>query len=437
MTDNIIKNFTRYVSTNVLGMIGLSCYILGDTFFIAKALGTDGIASLNFCIPIYCIISGLGLMIGIGGSIKYTIFKSQQKNQQANAIFTHSLIFGIIIGVIFLIVGVFFSVPISKLLGADSSILQMTNSYLLTILLFSPFFIVNNTMLAFIRNDGNPSLSMMAMLAGSFSNIILDYIFLFPIPMGMFGAALATGLAPIISLGVLSLHFLRKKNSFTLAKCLLKIKYIKDIASLGFSAFIVEASSGLVLIVFNLVILGLAGKVGVAAYGIVANIALVVIAIFTGIAQGIQPMLSGGHGTGDTRLLSKVLYYATILSFGVATIVYFLVFWYTSSIIAVFNSENNQALSTMAEKGFVIYFLGFFFAGLNIISAAFLSAVENPKEACFISLTRGCFTIIPIVLILPLFLSMDGVWLSFVLAEFIAFVLVLILLWRYKKRCVL
>ena len=434
MNKNVIlKNFLKYVSLNVLGMIGLSCYILADTFFVSNALGANGLAALNFSISIYCIINGAGLMIGMGGATKYAILKAQIKYEEANAIFTHTASIGLGVGIVFTLIGIFFTTSIAKLLGADESTLSMTVSYLTTILCFSPCFILNNVLIAFVRNDGNPKLSMTAMLIGSLSNIILDYVFIFPLGMGMFGAAFATGLAPVISMGVLSLHFIKKHNKFKFTKSKVSIKSIGDILSLGLSAFITEVSSGIVLIVFNLVILRFEGNIGIAAYGIVANFALVVTAIFTGIAQGIQPLASNGYGTKDQKLLKHVLRYAFILSSAIAAIVYVLVFTGSEHIIAAFNSENNRALIPIAINGFKLYFIGFFFAGLNIIACAFLSAIEQPKKAFLISSIRGCIAIVPLVFILSNWLGMNGVWLSFVFTEVIAVSFTVIHLLHIKK----
>jgi len=422
------------VSLNVIGMIGLSCYILADTFFVSNALGSNGLAALNFSIPIYCIINGAGLMIGIGGATKYSILKSQNEDKKANSIFSNTVIIGMATGVVMLIVGIFLSTSIAKLLGAEGTTLTMASTYLTIILCFSPFFILNNIMIAFIRNDGDPRLSMAAMLTGSFTNIVLDYIFIFPLSMGMFGAAFATGLAPIISLCILSLHFIKQKNNFKLIKCKVNIKNIKNILGLGLSSLITEISSGLVLILFNLVILGITGIIGVAAYGIVANVALVVISIFTGIAQGIQPLLSEGYGKKDSILIKQVLKYAITLSLVLATIIYILTFLLSDNIIAAFNSENNAELISIAKNGLKLYFTGFFFAGFNIIIAAFLSATAKMKGAFVVSVMRGCIAIIPCLLILTAFLGMKGVWLSFTFAEIITTITAIMFLTKLRLK---
>ncbi len=416
--DSVPVLFTRYVSLNVMGMIGLSCYILADTYFVSKALGASGLASLNLAISVYSIISATGLMFGIGGATRFAILKTQGEDEEASRVFTWTAVMGLITGLIFAALGLF-SGAVAMRLGADKETFEMTDTYLKVILCFAPCFILNNVVLAFVRNDRNPALSMTAMLTGSIGNVILDYLFMFPLSMGIFGAAFATGLAPAMSLAVLSLHFIKKKNTFRIKNVRPALGRSKNILMPGLSSFITEVSSGIVLIVFNLVIIGLAGNTGVAAYGIVANLALVVIAVFTGIAQGIQPLASTGYGRDDKKMLGQVLGYAAGLAVILAVSVYIVVSLCSDPIIHIFNSEGNQALIPIARSGIRLYFTGFLFAGINILAAAFLSAVMQPKLAFIISVVRGGAAILPMVLVLSRIFGMNGVWLSFPLAEFI------------------
>ena len=247
--------------------------------------------------------------------------------------------------------------------------------------------------------------------------IALDYLFMFPFSMGMSGAAIATGLAPVISMGVLSLHLFSKKSTLSILRCRWSLREAISILSPGVSSFITELSSGIVLMVFNLVILSLAGNTGVAAYGIVANLALVVTAVFTGIAQGLQPLASRSYGAGDGNALKLVFRYGAMLSIVLSVCIYAGANTYWQGIIAIFNSEGSQDLVPIARRGIQLYFAGFLFAGVNIVSAAFLSAVVETGKAFCISIVRGCLAIIPLAFLLPGIWGMDGVWLSFVLAE--------------------
>lgn len=413
------RTFCRYVSCNVLGMIGLSCYILADTFFVARALGSDGLAALNFTIPAYTAMSATGLMLGVGGATRSTLLRSRQSEREANAVFTTLMGTGLVLSLLFVAIGIFAAPNLAHLLGANGETLPLATPYLRILMLYAPAFLTNQILLAYVRNDNNPQLAMTAMLAGSFANILLDYVFMFPLSMGMVGAAVATGFSPLINLGILSLHFFRKSRKLHFVRCHVRLREIGHAVRLGISTWITEISSGVVLAVFNLVILRISGNIGVAAYGIVANIALVETAIFTGIAQGIQPLISRAHGAKEPKTLRQYRRDALLLALALAGILYAVILIWSDPIIAVFHEEGNQTLITLAKDGLHLYFLGFFLAGINIIMASYLSASERPAAGFWISMARGCLAILPLVLILSAWLGMTGVWLSFSGSEII------------------
>lgn len=431
--QHLTKRFLKYVSFNIIAMIGFSCYILADTFFIADALGSNGLAALNFSISFFSILQGLGLMIGIGGATRFSILKTDSSQKKQSIVYMHSLTMGGFVALVFVIISIFFTTPLSRILGADEITLPLTKVYLSTILGFSPFFIMNNILLAFIRNDNNPKLSMTAMLISSFSNIILDYIFMFPLSLGILGAAVATGLSPIISLCVLSIHFIQKKQGFHLCRFKIHISEFIDIILLGLSSFIGELASAISLFTFNLVILKLAGNTGVAAYGIIANIALIATAVFTGAAQGIQPLASEYYGKRDIGSIRDILRFGTITCIVLALIMYAVVFLFSDLIVAIFNSEGNKMLAEIANSGLKIYFAGYFFAGVNIVFIAFLSAVSQSKPAMLLSVLRSCVFLVPFVLLLSMIFGTYGVWLSFVITEVLVFLISVFWLMSFKK----
>lgn len=413
------REFVKYSSLNVLGMIALSCYILADTFFVSKALGSDGLAALNLAIPVYSFIHGSGLMIGMGGGIKYSIVKSQGDEKRADQIFTNGAVLTAVIAGGFFLLGLFGSGPLARLLGADGAVYEMTRIYLQVILLFAPMFMTNNLLLCFIRNDGAPQLSMAAMITGSLSNVVLDYVFMFPFGMGIFGAVLATGLAPVISILVLSPYLIRRKNQFHLRKCRISGRLALGIFSSGLPSLITEVSSGIVIIVFNTIILGIAGNIGVAAYGVITNLSLVVTAIYTGISQGIQPILSRSYGTGNQKDVQSILRYALTAEALVSAVVYLCVFFGADLIAAVFNSENNAVLQDIAVTGLKLYFTACVFAGFNIIISVYFTSTENALPAHVISILRGFIVIIPMAFILSAAAELLGVWAAFPATELI------------------
>lgn len=411
------KEFFQYVILNICGMVGLSCYILADTFFVSKDLGPNGLTALNLAIPIYSFIHGSGLMFGMGGATKYSIYRGQKEYNNANKYFTNAIHIMSALAVVFMLTGILFSEKLTILLGADKNVFHMTKTYLQVILLFAPAFLANDTLICFVRNDGNPKLSMIAMLTGSFSNIILDYIFIFPLNMGILGAVLATGLAPVISLIVLSRHWFIKQNQFHLVRINPSFRLTGTIISLGIPSFITEIASGIVMIVFNAIILNLQGNIGVAAYGIVANLSLVVVSIYTGIAQGLQPILSRVYGYGERDSQKQILIYALKTMMVISCGIYLFFLLSASPIVSVFNSEQNEQLQQIAVTGLKLYFTAIPFVGFNIIISAYFTSTEKALPAQTISLSRGFLIIIPMAFFLSFLLEMTGVWLSFPITE--------------------
>ena len=420
--------FRRYAAPGVLGMIGISCYILADTFFVAKGTGSLGLAALNIAIPAYNLMNGLGLMVGVGGATHYSLCRAQGDAAEADRTFTHTLLLGLCIALVFVLTGTFGVVPLSRLLGANAETLDMTAVYLRLLLCFAPFFVTNNIMIAFVRNDGEPGRAMAGMIAGSLFNIVFDWVFIFPCGLGMFGAALATGASPLVSLLVLSGHLRRPSRGFHLRRERLRPRLLPRICAPGLSSLVSELASGITLLLINLVLLRIAGNTAVAAYGVIANLALVESAIFTGLSTGVQPLISRSAEADRRRLLRWTVTTALVIS----ALMYVLVFVFASPITAVFNSEHDPALAACAVPGLRIYFAGFLAACINIIAAAYFSAGQASR-GFIISLVRSIIAIPPVLFALSALLGVTGVWLTFPAVEALACVLSLLFILRSPK----
>lgn len=421
--------FRRYAAPGVLGMIGISCYILADTFFVAKGTGSLGLAALNIAIPAYNLMNGLGLMVGVGGATHYSLCRAQGDAVEADRTFTHTLLLGLCIALLFVLTGTFGVVPLSRLLGANAETLDMTAVYLRLLLCFAPFFVTNNIMIAFVRNDGEPGRAMAGMIAGSLFNIVFDWVFIFPCGLGMFGAALATGASPLVSLLVLSGHLRRPSRGFHLRRERLRPRLLPRICAPGLSSLVSELASGITLLLINLVLLRIAGNTAVAAYGVIANLALVESAIFTGLSTGVQPLISRSAEANRRRLLR----WTVTTALAISALMYVLVFVFASPITAVFNSEHDPALAACAVPGLRIYFAGFLAACINIIAAAYFSAAGQASLGFIISLVRSIIAIPPVLFALSALLGVTGVWLTFPAVEALACALSLLFILRSPK----
>ena len=430
---NLTKQFFKYVSQNIFGLLGTSCYILADTYFIAQAAGTDGVTLLNLCLPIYNLIFAFGSMIGLGAATRYAILRAQG-DARAQRYFTNAIFSVCILAVPFMLVGIFRSDGLLRLMGGDADIVALGMNYARIFLMFTPFFMCNYVVASFVRNDGDPSLAMVATLSGSLFNVVFDYIFIFPMGLGLPGAALATAISPILSIAVCSAHFIKKSNTITFVRKAPSVRLLAQSCQLGISGFVGELSSGVTTTVFNFLLLRLAGNVAVAAYGVVANFALVATAIFNGVAQGAQPLVSQCYGKNEMAGARKLLLLGCGTALGLAALLYGVVFGYTDALTALFNSENSALMAEFAHSGMRIYFVGYFFAGCNIVAAGYLGAVNRPAEASITSLCRGMVAIVVCSLVLSALFGMNGVWAAFPVSEAITLALTVFLLKRKAGR---
>ena len=429
---DLTKQFVKYVSQNIFGLLGTSCYILADTYFIAQAAGTDGVTLLNLCLPIYNFIFAIGSMIGLGAATRYAILRAQGE-EKAQRYFSNAIFCACILAVPFVLAGIFCPDGLLRLMGGDTGIVALGENYARIFLLFTPFFMCNYVVASFVRNDGDPSLAMVATLSGSLFNVVFDYIFIFPMGLGLPGAALATAISPMLSIAICSTHFLKQSNTVAFVRKAPSLRLLAQSCQLGISGFVGELSSGVTTTVFNFLLLRLAGNVAVAAYGVVANFALVATAIFNGVAQGAQPLVSQCYGRNEMAGAKKLLLLGCGTALGLAAVLYGVVFGFTDSLVALFNSENSALMAEFAHSGMRLYFAGYFFAGCNIVAAGYLGAVDRPTEASITSLCRGMAAIVVCSLVLSALFGMAGVWAAFPASEAITFALTLYLLKRGER----
>lgn len=412
----IEKKLRSYIMPNVLAMIGTSCYVLADTFFISVAEGANGITALNLALPIYAVIFGIGSMIGIGSATRFSLEKSLGSEETAKY-FTNSCLWALIASLPFVLAGLFGAEAILRMMGADAVILETGLTYTRIVLMFAPFFMINYTFTAFVRNDGAPNIAMAATLLSGVFNIIFDYIFMFPLGMKMVGAALATGLSPIVSMGICMAHYLSRRNTIRLVRTTSSVSKLLSACKLGVVALVGEISGGITTMVFNFILLGLVGNVAVAAYGVIANTALVGTALFNGVSQGLQPLASEVYGQADEESERRIYRHSLQIAGVLTAILLGIVFFGGDAIVDIFNSEQSAELASYAEVGIRIYFVGFVFACVNIVTAGFYSATGRSRESSIIAITRGVVAIVGFAFLLSRFFGVLGVWMAFPAAE--------------------
>lgn len=410
--------------------MGTSLYVLGDTLLVGRRLGESGLSALNIAIPMINVLTGFGLLIGMGGASLMTIARAQNDNKKGNRLFTRSMILSLILGLVLLLVGLFFSQNLVNLLGSGSSNLDMANDYLSMLLLFSPFYVIFVSLTVFVRNDGGNKIAMAAMLSTSVFNLIMDWVFMYPLNMGMRGGALATGLAQVVGFLVLMIHFINKPNLK-----LSLIKSFKDFGAIiksGGASFVLEISQGIVIFSFNLAFLKLAGDSMVSAYGIVANLSLLFTAILTGVSVGVQPLISEAYGRERTDMKWHYGRVAAFTALGVGLIILLLGQLMPEYLAMIFITDAPEVISN-AVYGIRLYFIAFPLTGLNLVFTVYLQSQKKTLQAFILSLQRGLIWIIIFLLFYSNVIGITGVWLVKISAELLTLIIGVILFLPQKN----
>ncbi len=429
LKEKEIKLLLKFMLPCVAGMVGLSVCILIDTIFIGRILGDLGLASLNISLPMYNIFNAIALTLGVGGATTFAICIGENNFKKVDEIFTSSIVGGIAICIFIFILSMLFIEPICYFFGASDNTFSMVKDYLSTLLFFNWAFIFIGILNVFVRCDKAPKLSMIAIIFSNLTNIILDYIFMVPLDMGMKGAALATSIAQMVGILILLLHFLRRNNTMKFIPKTFCFKTLKKLLRIGSPSFITELSSGFIIFIFNISIFNILGDIGVSAYGIITNIVLIFTAVFNGVSQGIQPLISVNYGANNHKRVRSFLKKATIISFTLGVIFLSIGLIAPEILVSLFSKDRGELLN-ITVQGINIYFFGLILVGVNIINIGYFQAIEKSKASLILSVLRGLVFVSTLIFILPSFLGIRGVWLTIPIAE----ILTLLSFFIIKKR---
>lgn len=424
LEDRIGKLFISYSIPSVLSMVTYSLYILVDTIFVAIGAGEEALAAFNISVPIFMVYSAIGLLFGVGGATTLSIFAGSGDTSKNNSIFSMASYCCLLVGICISLFGNLNIEFVAKLLGADESILELTKIYLIPIngLAFANIF--SSCIQMFIRNDFNPKIIMIATIISNIINIIGDYVLIFIFDMGILGASIPTAISPVIAVGIMLLHFLKKnkKISFTLE---LKDFYLllRSIRN-GLGSFFMELTSGLFVYILNFVIIRKSGYIGVSIYAIIANISYVFKYIFVGIAQSIQPIISVNFGANKSLRVKKVFKMSIITSVISSLIFYIFIFLFSKEIVSLFLNQNTDIVN-LAVISLRIFFISLPFTAINIILIYYYQSTERPKIASFISILRNIILLIIGLFLFVYIFNLNGVWMSVIFAEIFTIVIIL------------
>lgn len=415
-TEPISKLFFRYLVPSICGTMVTSIYVLADTIIIGKGIGTDAMAALNIALPVYNLFFGTGLLFGVGGSVMMSICRGHGEHSKGNAYFSLSFLLNVLACIIYMIICNTFTKEIALFLGATDVTLPYVMDYLPYITWSLPVFAFSSFLQTFIRNDGAPKLAMTAVVSGGIFNVIFDYILVYPCQMGMAGAAIATVCGSILTVLILLIHFFGKHNHLHFCFSEIRSSFGSDIFKSGFASFLIDLSSGIVIFFFNQQLLRYQGDLGVSVYGIISNTAIVVTCLSNGICQAAQPIISTNFGAGFQERIDHVRKLGLRTALFICAIPTLLGLTVPNLFTYIFLNPDSQVLA-LAPAAVRLYFIGFLITGVNMFLIGYFQSTIRPVYALTLCLMRGCVLSIIFVKNLPIFLGLNGIWISVPLAE--------------------
>ncbi len=426
--------YFKYLAAAFGSALITSVYSIVDMAMVGKYHGPDGTAALAVVAPIWNIIFSLGLLMGIGGSVIFSTLKGKadKKTENENEYFSAAVMGAIILSIITWIVIVCFDRELLIFFGAEERLLSLAETYIIPIKFVVPCFLFVQMLAAFLRNDKNPTLATVGVLFGGIFNIFGDYIFVFVLDMGIFGAGLATAIGSIISCIVMLIHFGTKRNSLALVKPTKVFHKLIEISITGFSTFFIDVAMGILTILFNRQIMKYLGTNALSVYGIIVNVSTFVQCCAYSVGQASQPIISVNYGAKFGNRIKETLKYS------IYSVMFFSLLWTLLSLLVpnmfvrIFMTPTKDILK-IAPAIIRCYGLSFLLLPINIFSTYYFQALLKPKASFIVSVSRGLVISGILIFILPL-TNDNNLWLTMPFTEVLVAIFAVVTMIRYTKR---
>ena len=423
----------QYAVPSMIAMLSTALYILVDGIFVGNFVGAEGLAAINLVMPAWSLMSGLGLMLSIGGGTLISIRIGQEDKEGArrlfDQVFTALILFALVGSALTLV----FIRPISYWLGATEEVLYQVMAYMRTITFFMFAYLSNYYLDYMLRASNQPRRAMQIMVAASFLNILLDYVAIVVLRWGVMGAALASGLAQCVAFMLLIRSLTRCEMGYSFRPARIPLSLLRRALYNGSSELFTEISFGVSTLIYNLALMERIGVLGVSAFAVVMYINVILAFLIFGFAISMQPLISINYGAGRMDRVAGILKTAYLYGFSLVALATILIFTQRGALVGLF-VEGQTELFALSSHALGIVTLGFIFMCVNVISSAYFTAIEWAGTSVIISVLRGiAFTFIGVNL-LPLFLGTDGIWWTSPFTEFSTLMVVVpLLLWNARK----
>ena len=424
----------RFTLPSITMMICTSIYSVVDGLFVSNLIGENALAAVNIMFPVAMIIGAVGFMLGAGGSAIVARTMGEGKQELANRYFSMIILCVLGLGVSLSMLSLLFVEPLARLVGASDLLMDDCLAYGAVLLGGSFVFMLQITFQTFFVTAELPKVGLFFSLASGVTNVILDYLLMGPLNLGIVGAAWGTVLGYGVG-GVLPLLFFLKPPMGTLRLCPTKLYWreLKNACVNGSSELMSNLSASLIGILYNLQLMRMVGELGVAAYSVMMYVDFAFAAVFLGFSMGSGPIISFHYGAGKEGEL-KSLFRKSVTVIGAASVSMVVLAQVLGRPLAMAFVGYNPELLEMTVHGFRIFALSYLFCGMGVYGSGFFTALCNGAVSALISFLRLFLFRGGMVILLPLFLKLDGIWLAVVVADALGALIAVLLIWIYRKR---
>lgn len=416
------KKFLGYAIPSALAMFVSSLYTIIDGIFVGQGVGDNALAAVTIVMPLTIMLFGIATMFAVGGGALVSKNFGAKKDIEGINLFRQVFKFLLIISTVISLVLAIFSSPIVSILGATESIKPLASEYLRYYALFCIPNLIGIALNSFVRNDNRPKLAMISTISGAITNIVLDYIFIFPLGMGLKGAAIATGLGQLVTVSIVIPNFIRKKGKLTFGNVKLDKSIIKEFTNIGVPSFFAEAAFSIIVFIQNIAIVNILGETGLSAYSIINYITTNIYMVLLGLTFGAQPLISYNFGAKNAKNMLEIYKISNVASIIINIIFTTVCFIFGRVLIGIFTADSN--ILEIAYNGLNITNLGFFIVGLNLTTTVYYQAVEVPKYSNLMCILRSVVFLPISVFILIKLMGVNGVWLSLLVSEVLSLIAV-------------
>lgn len=428
------KQFFKFVIPSVVSMLVFNLYTMVDGIYVARFVGEHALSAVNISMPYVNFIFAFSILFSVGTSTVVAIFRGENKLKSANETFTRNTIFLTVCALIITLLALVFQNELALFLGASEVTLPYVHDYLGVLIWFTFFFIVSYSMEVLVKTDGFPKLATAAVSVGAVTNIVMDYVLVVHVGMGIRGAAIATGLSQVLTFTVFTIHFLGKRGTIHWCKTTMDLSVYKRIIPIGTADFITELSAGTIIFLFNHAILKHIGDNGVVTYTVITYIYNIVMMTFTGISQGMQPLVSFYRGRREENTCRLFLRYALYSTFAMSMLALAICLFMTPALVSIFIDASRAELFTYTVHAFRIYSLCYLVIGYNIVCSGYFAAVEKSGYSFTISLLRGFVLIAASIWIMGELFQGEGIWYATLVCESSTLVVSIWCMLRSQKK---